>query len=178
MLINKEDFKTYIGLNTNDFDDTIGLLISGAVKWVEVMVNNIIDEIEIKDYFDGDEIVDGAYLSNNINLQNLVMEYESDNGWITISDSNYIFYDDEGLVKLDSVQYGDRNYRATYKAGFTSKNIPDDLKLAILKIVGKLWNKRKSDGIASENLGDASVSWEKYLSPDIAGMLSKYKKYL
>ncbi len=156
----------------------IGLLISGAVKWVEIMVNNIIDEIQIKEYFDGDEIVDGVYLSNNLNLQNLVMEYESHGNWITILDSNYVFHDDEGLVNLDSVRYGDRNYRATCKAGFTNKNIPDDLKLAILKIIGKLWNKRKSDGIVSENLGDASVSWQKYLSPDIAGMLSRYKKYL
>ncbi len=177
MIVSKEDFKIYTNLNTNDFDDTIGLLISGAVKWTEVMVNNIIEETQVEEYFDGDEIKNNIYLSDNLNIQNLVIQHEGDGGWFTVSDSDYIFYNDEGVVKLDYVRYGEQNYKVTYKAGYTNKNIPSDLKLAILKIVGKLWNKRRSDGIKMENLGDASITWENYLSQDIALMLSKFKKY-
>ncbi len=177
MIISKEEFKIYISLNTNDFDDTIGLLVSGAVKWVETMIDNIVAETQVEEYFDGDEIRNSIYLTNNFNIQNLVIEYESNGNWVTIPNSDYVFYDDEGSVKLDYVRGGEQNYKVTYKVGYTNKNIPADLKLAILKIVGRLWNKRKSDGIKMENLGDASVSWENYLSPEIAGLLSKYKKF-
>lgn len=177
MIINTEDFKTYISLNTNDFDDTITMLINGAVKWVECMVNNKIEESDIEDYFDGDDIDDEIFLTYNLKLQNLTVENEQEDVWREVPDTSYKFYSDEGVVKLDYVRLGERNYRAKYKTGFTNKNIPDDLKLAILKIVGKLWNKRKSDGIKMENLGDAGVTWENYLSPDIASILGKYKKY-
>jgi len=177
MIVSKEDFKIYTSLNTNDFDDTIGLLISGAIKWIEVMVDNKIEETQIEEYFDGDEIENNIYLSDNLNIQDLVIQYKSGDDWLTIPDNDYIFYDDEGVVKLNYVRYGDQNYKVVYKVGFTNKNIPDNLKLAILKIVGKLWNKRRSDGIKMENLGDASVTWENYLSQDIASILSKFKKY-
>ncbi|MCF7819879.1 MAG: hypothetical protein K9M44_00205 [Candidatus Pacebacteria bacterium] len=176
MIINTEDFKTYITLNTNDFDDVIALLIKSAVKWAEAMTNNKIEEIEIEEYFDGDEINNEMFLTYNLNLQNLVIENERNGSWQEVSSDNYVFYDDEGVVKFNYVNMGEMNYRATYKTGFTSKNIPSDIKVAILKIVGRLWNKRKSDGISNENLGDAGVAWENYLSPEISALLSKYKK--
>ena len=166
MIINTEDFKTYISLNTNDFDDVIVLLINSAIGWAESMIQNKIEEDSIEEYFDGDEINNDIFLSYNLNLQNLLLEYEVEGNWQEVSDVNYRFYSDEGVVSLDYVRLGERNYRATYKTGYTNKNIPADLKLAILKIVGRLWNKRKSDGIKMENLGDASVSWENYLSPE------------
>ena len=176
MIINTEDFKTYITLNTNDFDDVITLLIKSAVRWAETMTNNKIEETEIEEYFDGDEIDNEIFLTYNLNLQNLIIEKMVNEEWQELSSDYYTFYDDEGVVKLNYVNRGERNYRAKYKTGFTSKNIPSDIKIAILKIVGRLWNKRKSDGISNENLGDAGVTWERYLSPEISALLSKYKK--
>jgi hypothetical protein len=80
-------------------------------------------------------------------------------------------------VRLKTVRSGELNYRISYKAGYADTDAPDNLKLAILKLVGKLWNQRKSDGIKTENLGDAGISWEEHLSPDIASILSRFKMY-
>jgi hypothetical protein len=179
MIINTEDFKTYISLNSNDFDDTIALLIKGAIKWAETMINNKIEEQEVVEDFYADDIIDSTiFLSNTLNLRDLVMTYSGgDEVWHDFPDGSYKLVKDEGIVVFDFVEYGHWIDRATYKAGFTNKTLPDDLKLAILKIVGKLWNQRKSDGIKNENLGDAGITWSDFLSPDIAMILSKYKKF-
>jgi hypothetical protein len=176
-MITADEFKSYIGLTVSDYDSVIEMLISGAVSWIEVMLNNKIKEDSVEEYFDGDEIDDNIYLANNLNLKDLTVEYDSDGSWVAMSDSDYVFYKDQGIVKLDNVRSGELNYKISYKAGFTDQNIPDSLKLAILKLVGKLWNQRKSDGIKTENLGDAGISWEDHLSPDIASILSRYKMY-
>ncbi len=178
MLLSNEDFKAYVGLNSNDFDEVIDVLISGAVKWIEIVINNKITEGEGVEYFDGDEIVNEIFLSNNLNLKELTVEYESDGNWIMLPGDDYVFYDDQGVVKLDYVKSGERNYKVSYKAGFTDQDVPDDLKLAILKLTGRLWNKRKSDGIKMEELADASVDWESQLTPEITAVLNKYKRYI
>ena len=176
-MITAEDFKNYISLNTSDYDSVIDVLISGAVSWVEVMVNNKIKEDTVEEYFDGDEIDSDIYLSNNLNLKNLTVEYKNDGGWIVLPNTEYVFYKDQGIVKLKSVRRGERNYKINYKAGFTDSDVPDNLRLAILKLAGKLWNQRKSDGVKNESLGDASISWENHLTLDIASILLGYKMY-
>lgn len=177
IMITAEDFKDYISLTTSDYDSVIDVLISGAVSWAEIMVNNKIKEDTIEEYFDGDEIDEDMYLQYNLNLKDLTVKYESDGSWIILPDTEYVFYKDQGIVRLKSIRPGEMNYQVGYKAGFTDSDVPDNLKLAILKLVGKLWNQRKSDGIKTESLGDASISWEDHLTPDIASILSGYKMY-
>jgi len=177
MLITAENFRSYISLDTSDYDGIIEMLISGAVSWIEVMLSNKIDEDSVEEYFDGDEIDENVYLANNLNIKDLTVEYDSDGSWVAVPDTDYVFYKDQGIVKLDNVRSGELNYKISYKAGYTDSDVPDDLKLAILKLVGKLWNQRKSDGIKTENLGDAGIAWEEQLSPDIASALSRYKMY-
>ena len=176
-MITAEDFKDYISLTVSDYDSVIDVLISGAVGWIEVMVNNKIKEATVEEYFDGDEIDGDIYLDNNLNLKDLTVEHGSDGNWVALPDTEYVFYKDQGIVRLKSVRPGELNYKVSYKAGFTDTDAPDNLKLAILKLVGKLWNQRKSDGIKTESLGDASISWEEHLTPDIASILSRYKMY-
>lgn len=176
-MITAEDFKDYISLTTSDYDSVIDVLISGAVSWIEVMVNNKIVEDTVEEYFDGDEIDGDIYLQNNLNLNGLTVEYESDGSFVVLPDTEYIFYKDQGIVRLKSVRPGELNYKVNYKAGFTDTDAPDNLKLAIFKLVGKLWSQRKSDGIKTESLGEASISWEEHLTPDIASILSNYKMY-
>ena len=177
MLITADDFKLYISLNTSNYDDVIEVLISGAVRWIEAIANNKIKEDDVVEYFDGYEIDDDIFLENSLNIKTLVVQRETDGSWIDIPDSKYTLYPSEGIIKLDQVIGGERNYKISYKAGFATVDLPKDLKLAILRMVGALWNKRKSDGIKMENLGDAGVTWESYLSQDILAILSKYKKF-
>ncbi len=176
-MITVEEFKNYISLNTNDYDSVIAVLISSVVSWIEVMVNNKIKQGTFEEYFDGDEIESGMYLQYNLNLKDLTVQYESNGSWVTLPDTEYLFYTDQGVVKLKSVRYGEMNYKVNYKAGFTDQDVPDNLKLAIMKLVGKLWNQRKSDGVKTESLGDASISWEQYLTDEITSILSGYKMY-
>jgi hypothetical protein len=176
-MITTDEFKNYIGLTASDYDSVIEFLISGAVNWIEVMVNNKIKQDTVTEFFDGDEIEDDVFLDNNLSLKDLTVEYDSNGSWVAVPDTDYVFYKDQGIVRLKTVRSGELNYRISYKAGYADTDAPDNLKLAILKLVGKLWNQRKSDGIKTENLGDAGISWEEHLSPDIASILSRFKMY-
>lgn len=174
-MITADEFKNYIGLTASDYDGVIDTLISGAVGWIEAMINNKIKEDTVEEYFDGDEIDGDVYLANNLNLKDLSVEYDSDGSWTAVPDTDYIFYRDQGIIRLKSVRTGELNYKISYKAGYADADTPDNLKLAILKLVGRLWNQRKSDGIKTESLGDASIAWEEHLTPDVASILSSYK---
>ena len=176
-MITVDDFKSYISLSASDYDGVIAVLISGVVSWIEAMTNNKIKEVAVEEYFDGDDIDGDIYLANNLNLKDLTVQYENDGSWVALSDTEYVFYKDQGIVKLKSVRWGELNYKISYKAGFSGQDVPDNLKLAILKMVGRLWNQRKSDGLKTESLGDACIAWEEQLTPDVASILSGYKMY-
>jgi len=115
-MISTEDFKDYISLTTSDYDSLIDVLISGAVSWIEVMVNNKIAEDTVVEYFDGDEIDGDIYLQNNLNLKDLTVEYESDGSFVALPDTEYIFYKDQGIVRIKSVRSGELNCANIFEA--------------------------------------------------------------
>jgi|AntAceMinimDraft_7_1070363.scaffolds.fasta_scaffold03960_3 hypothetical protein len=177
MLVSLEDIKTYLALSTTTYDDLLTILEESAEGFIEGYCNNKILTSEETQYFNGDDCyLDGLFfLNNNINLSSLVLYEFNGISWNVIDSDDYVFDDKGGFISYSyAVSGGKRNYKATYTCGYTT-GIPNALKLAILKIVGKYYNKHKSDGITDENLDGAGITFEKFMSDDIKLVLDKYK---
>lgn len=91
--------------------------------------------------------------------------------------TDYVKNDRLGILQFQSLPKGVQNMKVVYKGGYANAaNIPQDLKLIIIKIVAAEFNKRKSQGISSESIGGASISWEKH--EDFKPILDNYRRFL
>lgn len=185
MLLSINDFKNYINYTKDTFDSEIEVLLKGAEAFVKKYCNNIIEQTTVSEVFDGDDIKGDIYLKNNLNLTN-VKVYKWDSvtlNWseiVNVYGSEYYLYADEGRITLNTILSGKRNYKVDYTVGYLNtiyetNTMPDDLRIAILKITNKYWNKRRSDGLQIESLDSASLHYDDFMSDDIKMILGKYK---
>jgi hypothetical protein len=188
MLISVQNFKDYIKYDKTTYDDEIEVIINSVELFIAQYCNNVIGYKEVIEYFDGNEIKNNTiFLSNRLNLSGLKIEKfnTSNYTWEEVVDvygSNYYFYENEGRILVRSVEGGYRNYKITYTAGYDtsvySNNLPSDLRLAILKLVGNFWNKRRSDGLVSESLDGASINFKSDMDLEVKSILDKYKNII
>lgn len=174
MIVTTDEFKTYAGIDTDDDDEAIDLVLAGAIGWCESVCSNRFEQKNCAELFDGES--EELFLENTLNILEVKIEQFMESGWTELDSSMFTVYTEEGLVKLKNVTGGDLNYRVSYKAGYVD-DLPNDLKLIILKITGRMWNKRKSDGVKDERLGDAEVIWDDVAGDDVMRVLNKYRKY-
>jgi len=99
--------------------------------------------------------------------------------WVNDSKIDEDYYE----VEKDHIYYpgglaeGHKNVRVTYYAGYSSSNMPKDLKLAIKIIVAYMYEKRDSEtsGIKNYKIGDMTVTAEEGNIPkEASNILDKY----
>ncbi|MCX6795809.1 MAG: hypothetical protein NT165_03760 [Candidatus Falkowbacteria bacterium] len=174
MIATVDEFKIYAGIDTDDDDEGLELVLKGAIGWAESICDNAMEQKEFVELFDGARYL---FMANNLNVLDVVVEQFQTEGWAVITpETDYRLDAGEGYVVLQEVTLDELNYRITYKAGYVNA-VPSDLKMVILKMVGEIWNKRKSDGVKDEKLGDAQVIWENFLTDDVVAVLHKYRKF-
>lgn len=189
-MITKAEFKKFIGIDVTSYDDAIDQIIKGIQSYVEAYCKNVLTEQEVEEFFDSNEILENKqniFLANRVNLSNFKLYYNTGNQaepvWVEENAKNYGLYLKQGLVGLTfvrrvaSINSGLSDYKATYKAGFKAEEMPDDIKLACLKLASAFFNKRKAEGLKSESLEGASVNFGEALTDEVKGLLLKYKSY-
>lgn len=174
MIATVDEFKIYAGIDTDDEDEGLELVLKGAIGWAESICDNAMEQKEFVELSDGARYL---FMANNLNVVDVVVEEFKTDGWMVINlDADYRLNMSDGYVVLLEPILNELNYRITYKAGYVNA-VPSDLKMVILKMVGEIWNKRKSDGVKDEKLGDAQVIWENFLTDDVVAVLHKYRKF-
>jgi hypothetical protein len=93
---------------------------------------------------------------------------------------------DSGLVYMQSGWLlGEKNYKVTYKYGYTTATMPEDLKNACLALVLYLYNGRDKAGMQSETIGSYSYTKQNTgqymfmglpIPPEVILMLSVYRR--
>ncbi len=175
------ELKSFLDITTTDYDDALNLIISGVETFVESYCRNILNlQTGIIDIFDSDEIAtDSLLLSNRVNIANVVLSFNSGTPanpvWTAVDPSEYIVYEKEGRIDLNSMRSGKKVYQVKYDAGFSPTTAPTDLKLAVLKIASANFNKRKSEGQKSESAEGYGVDFANSLTDEIKKMLVHYK---
>lgn len=133
-----------------------------------------------------DEIHDGdngqwIILRHRFIYDDATIKVEYNNGtnvtpsWVELTADEYQVYLENGTVYLDSKIAGKRNIRVSYTAGFNT--IPYDLELAATTIACRIYNRRKSQGAASESFEGVAINWNDVLNEADRAIITKYTRF-
>lgn len=180
MLTTNANVKTYLGIVGSNEEDIITLLVRLATGAIQAFVGWEIEQTEHTDErVDGDGSailrLKGFPISSTAND----FKYEYNSGtfespvWANMPTNNYFVDYTRGVIQTISPYTGFKNLRLTYKAGYTT--VPADVEEVAIKCAARMYNQRKSEGIASEGLENANVSWKPDLSEEEKTIIQKYK---
>lgn len=182
MIIDLEDLKQHLDLNSNEFDDILGIYAESISDFIRNYLGRPIEIEAITEYFDGESLRDQVHLSSfplvvdddhPLTFQYATGPY-SNLAWNDFNEDSYQVDSDIGIIYADTMYSGRKNIKVTYFAGYAT--IPNPIKLAAIKLVAKVFNSRRSDGFKDESLGDASITWDKFISDDISALLANYRR--
>lgn len=176
MLITANQVKNYLGITSNDYNTILTTLCSYGQRFFEKMIGYTLDEGTITEYIDGMSFMRTARKPITTVIS---VEYNSGTtatpNWITANRNDYEYYPEQGCIKFFRVYQGYRNVKIVYIAGYTITTVPDDIVLALVKMVARIWEKRKSEGMTSESLEGANINWSKFLDEDTLMIIDQYK---
>lgn len=185
-LVTTANVKSFLDIQTTTWDTVIGTLVTSCSVWIENYCGGIRFKNSLSDiteYHSGDPYGEG---NTSIFLSNIpivgITSIASASGslssptWTNYSAAtDYVVNTDTGEVKFLDLPVGVKNIKVVYQGGYA--NIPEDLQLACLELVARVFNKRKSYGASNESVGGASVTWEKELEVDLRKTLNRYRSY-
>jgi hypothetical protein len=168
--------KTYLGITGTSDDVLLEMLIDNSSIYIENYCSRVFYKQEYEDIFNGDDFDDYVFIKNYPLIEVSKVEKLVDDVWVEIGETGYSVDLENGVIYFDvAIPSGVNNIKVYYEAGYTT--IPLDLQLICMKMVAKLYNKRKSEGVSTEGLGQSSITWEDFLSKEIIDILTRYKNY-
>lgn len=181
MLETLANMKTFLEISTADHD---AILTSFLTELTEVFNKETDRNLEETTYTD--LYLDGSG-TKYINLPNYpvaeISAITEDDASLT-KDTDYYLYDAEGEGYLYKI-YGDwtnnkKGIKITYKAGYASNAMPNDLKMALKMQVAKEFKSYKASdwGESSRAFPDGSISMQELeLLPFVKRVLAKYRRF-
>lgn len=180
MIVTAEQVKAHLGITANTDDALLAGYIGQIGDYLRRKIGRAIEQEEITEYHDGDNIKDEIYLGNYPVTELTSLKYRSGSfaspTWIDYPTTDYLLSANDGTIQVNSVFSGLKNIEVKYKAGYATDAIPNALQLAAIKLVSKVYNKRRSDGFSSEEVAGARVDWDTFLSKDIEELINPFRK--
>lgn len=184
-LTTKDAVKDHLGipLAVTKHDNIIEQIVNGCSGVVETYLNQRLGRRTVTELYDGDGLNDRLYLKS----APIVSVTEVLLGGATFGTDSYKLYNENGYLKSLNGPWplGDQNISVEYYGGYVlpqnddpgtlDRDLPHDIELAVLKMVGAIWNQRQSEGVSNSNSGGMSVSFTKALTVDIKAMLKPYR---
>jgi len=93
-------------------------------------------------------------------------------------DEDYIYYDEDGCFLRNDVYWtsGYKKVVITYQGGYAT--VPEDLKQWCIDVAGFMYEARTDGNVASERVGEISVSYGKSSGIEAVGNIVSQKSYL
>lgn len=170
--------KTHLGVSGTDDDVLLERIINAVTDYIEGECGRRFKEtVYTQELYDGDDFGRWLFLKNFPVIELTKIEHTTNGGetWKEdIEGRDFEKYENDGAIYFYTKYSGKRNYRITYRAGYTT--IPYDLEMLCIRLVARLYEKRRSEGKKSESLGPASIDWGEFLGEEDRKILNKYKK--
>lgn len=178
--------KTYLDISVTTWDTLLATLVTSCSVWIENYCGGLRFKnsgVDVTEYHDGDPNGEGKqiiFVRNTPIISVTSVSYatgalDSPTWEVYDPEFYYVRNDRSGEIFFDSLPIGRQNIRVIYQGGYSS--IPEDLSLACMQLVARVFNRRKSEGVLNESVGGASVSWDKELSVDLRKTLNRYRNY-
>jgi len=115
-------------------------------------------------------------------------DYQSETVLDTLTEhTEFELYYDEGILyKGGCWTRGRKNWKVIYTAGYTTANMPEDLKQAVNQMCSLIYTMKNKQGIKSEKIGSYSISYGAAsgetvmgigIPVSVIGMIAPYKKF-
>lgn len=180
MLTTNANVKTYLGIVGSNEEDLITLLVKLATGAIQTFVGWEIEKTtHTEERIDGDGSAVIRVKGFPISSEAGKFKYEYNNGtfetpvWVSMATNNYYVDYAKGVIQTIVPYTGFKNLRLTYDVGYST--IPADIEEVAIKVAARMYNRRQSEGLASESLENASVNYSDVLSEDEKTILQKYR---
>lgn len=185
-LTTSTDVKSYLDITASTWDTLLANLVTNSSVWIENYCGGRRFKnsgSDVTEYYDGDPNLEGKkiiFVRNTPIISVTSVSYASGSlsspTWIAFDATSYYVRNDRGgQLIFDSLPQGNQNIRVIYQGGYAT--IPEDLALACIQLVARIFNKRKSEGVLNESVGGASVSWDRELTPELRKTLNRYRNH-
>jgi hypothetical protein len=182
--ITVNDVKAVLDISESTWDSVIESLINQCSRFISNYCGGrtfIVPATDDVEYLDGGKPI---FLKNYPIVSVTSISYRSgdyDNpNWTAYNaKTDYIINNKTGEIKLFSKEYGVQNIKIAYKGGYANAAaVPSDLKLAVVQMVSKEFGRRRSQGITSESVGGASISWNLDQDKMLSNILDNYRIFI
>jgi len=174
MITTLDKTKSYLGISTTSYDDLLTLLIQSCQDYVENSCNRKFEQATYTD----EEHNGGTneIQARNYPIENLTKVEDVDG--TTYEAEDYTVNKRNGCILLKSGTFldGFSTIKISYTGGYST--IPNDLQLLVWKLVGLMFEQRKSQGKGTERVNSSEIIWDKVITDTDRATLRKYKRIL
>lgn len=194
-LIEVEEYLNYAGISPDNPDLNEPLMfmhINAVSQALETYLGRkVCPTQDANDTFYGDGEADYYVDHMRINAAPTLYYWDGDS-WEEMTTSSYPreYLGAKGLIWLTQYVFEHKQqYKCSYNTGWDRDNVPDDLKLACMRLTmrGLKLAKDKKEGVASETFGDQTTRFtlqpdtrvatgSGIIPPDVLGLIARYKK--
>jgi len=171
-LVTREEVGEALKIDASAHTDWLNIVIDGCSEWIETQCNRQFKERTFIDEVIGEK-------DNCIILQQKpvisVTSFVDENG-NSYDDDDFKIDKKSGILKLLFTLPENIVYKITYEAGY--KDIPGDLKMAAIELIGRLHQVReqKTWNTRARSTQAGNITFEaKDISPTIQKVISKYQ---
>lgn len=178
------DMKSMLDISESTWDSILEDLIDQCTKFIMNFCGGrtfLGTGSDATEYYDGTD-QNKLFLKNFPIISVTSISYRSGGTYATPTwtafdaDNDYIRDDVKGIIFFGPMPRGRQNIQVVYKAGYAdAASVPDDLHLAVRKLVAKEFGRRKSQGALNESLGGASIQWNEKMDDGVKDILDSYK---
>ena len=179
-LVTLDDVKSFLGITGSGSDALLTMLINMVTEHIETRCGRrFADTTYTEEEYSGigvKTLLLDEFPITSTETFKLEKNGASDNtdDWEEIDADEYWVDADTGIItKTTSFNRGVKNWRATFSAGYDT--IPYDLQWLAMSLISETFNRRNTQGVESEKLGDRTV---KFQLSGIVDSNSEYNKML
>lgn len=187
MLISNADVKNYLGIVGSGEEDKITLVVKLACAAVANFLGWAVEEADYTEIYDGGRRIYRLKAEPISTAENKTIKVQYNGGtvstpnWLDMPTSDYQVEHAEGVVEvLVPNVYSYDNFmrlKFIYTGGYGADAIPTDIQLCAIGLASRLYNRSKAEGLASEAIENANVTYvQGLLNADEKLTLQKYQR--
>ena len=174
----KDNVKSLIGLSGSTDDTLLGMMCDWLTAFIQnycdkkFVEQTVTDEIYSSQDFKWDFWLLNAPLKS---ITSFKKKLSPDADFIDlVLNTDYQVEMASGYIRMNQIDNGIADLKITY---VTLENIPKDIEMVATQLVARAYNKRKSEGVTQESVGEATIQWGSLLTDADKAILNGHRRF-
>lgn len=173
----KETVKSFLGITVSTYDTLLSTLCDWLTSYVEGYTGRKFTDATIVDEIYNSKDFKFSFFLNNSPITSItkIEKKQSDGTWkLLVADVDYEVNLRSGFVRMFETDDGISDIRVGYS--ISGASIPKEIEMVATEMVSRVFNKRNSEGVIQESLGEASIQWGSQMSDNEKQILDNYRR--